>query len=136
MTVDTAFTHFPILETNRLRLRQIQASDAPACYQMKSDPLVTKPYAQEPHQSLDDTQAWIKRLQTAYKQRQAIFWCLTQQGQNDVIGACTFWNFDSDYHCAEIGYELNRKYWQKGFMSEALKGNYHLWIFRFGLASY
>jgi hypothetical protein len=31
-----------------------------------------------------------------------------------------FWNFDEDFHCGELGYELNRAHWRKGIMAEAL----------------
>lgn len=120
MPIDAAFAHFPVLTTERLILRQVQPEDADALFVIKSDLKVTSHYAQEPHQSLADTQGWIQRLQTAYDQRQALFWCLRLKGEDTAIGSCTFWNFGPGFHTAELGYELNRNYWQKGYMSEAL----------------
>ena len=55
MSIDAAFTHFPSLTTNRLHLRQIQATDAKALFAIKSDQKVTEFYGQEPHQSLENT---------------------------------------------------------------------------------
>lgn len=120
MTIDAAFTHFPTLSTNRLHLRQIQSTDAEAIFAIKSDLEVTRRYGQEPHQSLNDTHAWIQRLQASYDQRDALFWCITLKGEDTTIGSCTFWNFDSSFHCAEVGYELHPAYWQQGIMSEAV----------------
>lgn len=120
MTLDAAFTNFPTLSTNRLLLRQIQPTDAEAFFAIKSDLEVTRRYGQEPHQTLDDTRAWIQRLQAYYDRREAIFWCLTLKGEDTIVGACTFWNFGPDFHCAEIGYELHHAYWRKGIMTEAI----------------
>lgn len=120
MTIDTAFTHFPSLTTNRLNLRQIQPADAEALFAIKSDLEVTRHYGQEPHQSLDDTLAWIQRLQASYNRHEDFVWGITFKGEDTVIGACTLWNFDPSFHCAEIGYELHRAYGRQGIMVEAL----------------
>jgi len=120
MTIDAAFTRFPSLSTNRLHLRQIQPTDAEAIFAIKSDLEVTRRYGQEPHQSLDDTHAWIQRLQADYERREALFWCLTLKGEDIVIGSCTFWNFDPSFHCAEIGYELQQAYQRQGIMAETI----------------
>jgi ribosomal-protein-alanine N-acetyltransferase len=120
MKIDAAFTEFPLLATDRLHLRQIQPADAEAFFAIKSDPEVTWSYGSEPHQSLDDTHAWIRRIQSDYDRREAIVWCLTLKGKDTAIGACTFWNFDPSFYCTEIGYELDRAYWQNGIMAEAV----------------
>jgi len=120
MTLDTAFANFPSLITNRLSLRQIQPTDAEAFFTIKSDLEVTRCYGQEPHQSIDDTRAWIQRIQALYDRREDLFWCLTLKGEGTVVGACTFWNFGPGFHCAEIGYELHRAYWRQGIMTEAI----------------
>lgn len=59
MTIDAAFTHFPTLTTDRLHLRQIQATDAEAIFAIRSDREVTEPYGQEPQQSLDESHKLI-----------------------------------------------------------------------------
>src|SRR5579872_21903 len=120
MSIDTAFTHFPVLTTSRLHLRQIRPEDAEAFFAIKSDQDVADSYAQAPHQTLDDTCALIQRIQGYYDQRDSIFWSITLQGEDTLIGACSLWNFDSDFNCAEIGYELHQAYWGRGVMSEAL----------------
>ena len=55
-----------------------------------------------------------------YERCEALFWCITLKGEDTVIGSCTFWNFDPDFHTAEIGYELHRAFWQQGIMTEAV----------------
>src|SRR5664279_1171552 len=120
MTIDSVFTQFPALATTRLVLRQIQSTDAQAFFALRCDLEVTRRFGQEPHQSIDDTHAWLQRIQGYYARRESIFWCLTFKGQDTVIGACCFWNFDPGFRCAEVGYELHPIYWQQGIMTEAV----------------
>jgi [ribosomal protein S5]-alanine N-acetyltransferase len=121
MPLDSAFANFPTLTTTRLNMRQLRLSDAEAIFAYKSNPQVTHVYGQEPHQTINDTLAWIQRQQDSYANRDAINWCVTFTGDDHVIGSCTFWNFDFDSRCVEIGYELHLAYWSQGIMSEAVQ---------------
>jgi ribosomal-protein-alanine N-acetyltransferase len=120
MIIDAAFARFPALTTDRLHLRQVQPSDAEALFALRSDQAVMKFEGQEPHRSLEETHAMIRRLQAIYEQHEGLFWCITFKGEDTVIGSCTFWNFGPGFHYAEIGYDLNRAYWRQGITSEAV----------------
>jgi [ribosomal protein S5]-alanine N-acetyltransferase len=120
MSIDAAFTHFPSLSTNRLFLRQIESEDAEALFATFSDEEVMKFYGSEPHSSLEDSRQWIQRQHYWYAQREAIRWGITLKGEDTVIGSVSFHHFDPGFHHGEIGYELNRAYWRRGIMSEAV----------------
>ena len=120
MPLDAAFSSFPILSTHRFHLRQIQPSDAEAFFEIKSNPEVTASYGREPHHSLQDTQAWIQRLQDTYTQREGIIWAIAFKTRDFPVGSCNYWPLDPESRCAEIGYELNRTAWGQGIMSEVL----------------
>ena len=120
MAAETAFASFPSLATDRFSLREIRPSDSEAFFQIKSDPEVTASYGQEPHLSLQETEAWVQRVQDHYARQEAIVWVITFKGQDLAIGACTYWHFDSGFHCGEIGYELHRGFWGQGIVSEVL----------------
>ena len=120
MTIDTAFTHFPCLTTNRLLLRQIQPNDTESLFAIFSDEEAMQFYGHEPHRSLDDTQELIRQIQARYARREALRWGITLQGEDRVIGSCSFHHFDEGFHRAETGYELNRAFWGKGMMIEAM----------------
>ncbi len=120
MSLDAAFTNFPSLTTNRLHLRQIQPTDAEALFAIRSDWAVMDFYGEEPHQSLEDTHALIQQIQDAYDRRGAILWGITLKGEDTVIGTCTLFSFNLDFHYAETGYELHRAYWRQGIMGEAM----------------
>ncbi len=120
MTIDAAFTHFPTLTTNRLLLRQIQPNDAEALFPIFSDAEAMQFYGHAPHQFLADTYELINQIQTRYTQRSAIRWGITLSGEDKLIGSCGFHRFDESFHRAETGYELQRAFWGKGIMTEAM----------------
>src|SRR5438552_1469613 len=120
MSIDAAFTSFPTLTTNRLLRRQIRTTDVEALFATFCDEEAMKFYGQEPHRSLDDSQEWIKRIQAGYDRRESLHWGITLPGEDRVIGSCSFHRFDSGFHCAETGYELNRAFWRQGLMFEAM----------------
>lgn len=121
MSIDAAFTYFPLLTTSRLHLRQIRLADAEAFFAIKSDPAVTAPYGQEPHQSLAETREFIQRALDLYERRKAFYWAITLKGEDTIIGSYTLWNFSPDLVCAETGYELGRAYWRQGIATEAVR---------------
>jgi [ribosomal protein S5]-alanine N-acetyltransferase len=120
MSLDAAFSSFPVLSTPRFHLRRIQRGDAAAFFQIKSDPEVTCSYGREPHHSLQDTEAWLPRLEDSYSQREGFVWAITFKTRDFPIGSCNYWHLDPESRCAEIGYELNRAAWGQGIMSEVL----------------
>ena len=120
MTIDAAFTGFPSLTTNRLLLRQVEPTDAEDLFATFSDEEAMQFYGHEPHRSLDDTRALIEQIQARYVRREAIRWGITLKGEDRVIGSCGFHHFDAGFHRAETGYELQRAFWGKGVMTEAM----------------
>ncbi len=120
MTIDAAFTHFPSLTTSRLLLRHILPDDAEALFAILSDEEAMEFYGNEPHHSLDDTQELIRQIQARYARREALRWGITLQGEDRMIGSCGLFHFDAGFDRAETGYELNRAFWGKGIMTEAM----------------
>ncbi|MCV2504066.1 MAG: GNAT family N-acetyltransferase, partial [Neisseriaceae bacterium] len=52
--------------------------------------------------------------------KRAIRWGIVLKENNQVIGTCGYHNFQEEHSRAEIGYDLNPDYWQKGYMTEAI----------------
>lgn len=120
MTIDATFATFPVLTTERLRLRQDEPGDAEDLYAMLSDEETTRYYGSEPYQSLDEAREYIRLRRDDYAERKAIRWGITLKDDNRFIGSCGFRQFDEGFHRAETGYVLNRAYWGKGLMAEAV----------------
>lgn len=114
-----AFERLPAFRTERLDVRPLAASDARAMHAIKGDRAVTERYGRNPHRSLAETRHWIDGL-LARDQKDSMFWVFVPRGESTPIGSCCYWHFDLDSRCAEIGYELRRDHWGRGFMAEAL----------------
>lgn len=120
MVIDEAFTRFPVLTTQRLRLRQVEPRDAEDLYATLSDEETMRFYGHEAYQSLEEAQTYIRLRQEDYAQRNAIRWGIALHDDDRIIGSCGFHHFDEGYHRAETGYVINRAYWGHGIMSEAM----------------
>ena len=119
MPIDDAFTHFPALTTERLRLRQIRPGDTEALYAIYSD-AETMRYYGEPYQSREELEEALSLRQEDYTARRAIRWGIALTGDDTLVGSCGFHHFDEGHLRAEIGYILNRAHWGQGIMTEAL----------------
>jgi ribosomal-protein-alanine N-acetyltransferase len=133
VTWDAAFAHFPVLATERLCLRRVGPGDDAGLFAIKADAEVTSRYAQEPHTSIEQTRAWIQRLETDYARREVLFWGIALKDSDSLVGSCTFWNFGPGLRCVELGYELGRAHWGQGIASEAVAAVLHYGFTELGL---
>ncbi len=120
MTIEAAFTHFPLLTTSRLFLRNIVPEDAEALYTIRSDEESMKYFGQEFYKSLVEAITVITLMEERYIRKEALRWVITLKGDDRLIGTCSLFHFDEGFHRAETGYELNRAFWGKGIMTEAM----------------
>lgn len=109
------------IETSRLCLRPITLKDAPAIYEIFSDPLVMKFYDVLPHTALSQTKALIENFQESYLNQKGIRWGITLKGKDEVIGTCGFHHISLVNKRAEVDYELKSSMWRQGIMYETLQ---------------
>ncbi len=118
------------LETQRLLLRQYKEDDLIPLYRIFSDP-ETMEFYPAPF-SIQETQDWIKRNQDRYRNDGYGLWAVCLKETNEFIGDCGLVQQKvNDRIEVEIGYHINKKYWSKGFATEAAiackkYGYYHL----------
>jgi [ribosomal protein S5]-alanine N-acetyltransferase len=117
---DKEFAHPPSFTTERLHIRPLKLTDATAIFEFKSDGTVTENYGQEP-KSMAEVRAWVRDRIPGRRGNDSIFWVFTSKRSDAAIGSCCFWNFDSSFQSAELGYELHPAHWGKGTMTEALR---------------
>lgn len=112
---------FPVLETNRLVLRQVEKEDAISILKYLSDKDVMKYYGIEPFKTIEDALGEISWYQSIFKEQTGIRWGITLKGAYEVIGSCGFHNMIPQHYRTEIGYELSKSYWGQGIASEAFE---------------
>lgn len=121
MSIDSAFTHFPVLETPNLILRRPRAEDAEAIFRILGDEQVVQYHGVLAHQTVEDSAELIEMMHYWYANRQGIRWMITRKDDDTVIGSCGFHRFDEEFRRAETGYELRRDLWRQGITFEAVR---------------
>ena len=114
-------TDFPTLETERLRLRCFEETDAPVVQELLSDPEVignlidiTLPY------SLDDAHRMIADSHRAFAESAAYAFAVVRQSNDTLVGYCDL-EIQPQHHRGEIAYWIGRPYWWQGYATEATK---------------
>lgn len=116
----TIFDHFPELETERLRFRELVESDAAAFFKDRSDPEVMRYISRPLHRTEADTLELIQRTAALFRERKGINWVLESKLDAQWVGTAGFYRLNPEHVRAEVGYALRREQWGKGYMREAL----------------
>ena len=112
---------FPILETDRLLLRQVTKEDASSALKYLSDSEVMKHIGLKPFTTIEEALDEISWYQSIFENGTGIRWGITLKEQGDVIGSCGFLNRAPQHYRAEIGTELSKEHWGHGLASEAFE---------------
>ena len=116
-----AFSRLPTLTTPRLTLRPVRMSDAHDLYEYSRDPQVAQHVLWEAHRSIHQTRAYIRYLLRQYRNAAPGTFAIALRDGGKVIGTIGFMWVQRDNRSAEVGYSLSRAYWNRGYMSEALR---------------
>lgn len=111
---------YPILETDRLILRQLKITDAEDLFEYFSLDEVMEYYDLETFKTLEDAQNLIQHFNKEFEEGKGFRWALELESEKKVIGTCGYHNWHKEHFKAELGYELNPKYWRRSFMKEAI----------------
>lgn len=114
------FSQFPVLETARLRLREIVMSDDEAIFAIRGDYEVTKYNIGDAYTDIEQAQNLIDAMTRLYQEEQELRWGITLKNEDTVIGMCGFNYWQRVDKRASIGFDLNRQFWKRGIMREAL----------------
>lgn len=111
-----------VIETPRLRLRPLAATDAEALFAHAKDPEVSRYMSWAPHTSLDDTRTWLAQAADVLAAGTGIDWAIEHA---DAIVGCIgltqiTWQLAAlRYDRAELGYWLATAARGQGLTSEA-----------------
>jgi ribosomal-protein-alanine N-acetyltransferase len=119
MQVDILFSQSPILETDRLILRELTMEDAEEYFEFASDPQVSVSTLWDRHKSMEDTQEYLQKVLDKYQARQAYRWGIVHKHSNKLIGRTGLISWDIAHSKAEIGFALSSQHWNMGIITEA-----------------
>ena len=111
---------FPNLLTERLLLRPLNIRDAPEVMALRSDARVNEFIDRPQAINLEEARQFIEKIEAGFNSKNWLYWAITPQGNDSLIGTICLWNFSADGAQAEVGYELSPAFQRQGFMQEAL----------------
>jgi [ribosomal protein S5]-alanine N-acetyltransferase len=113
---------FPILETERLVLREIVRTDAPALFAVHGSAESMKWFGVDP---IPDEAAAAKLVEVFASWRAltnpGIRWGIQVKGESALAGTCGLFAWNRAWRKCTIGYELNPQVQGRGYMREALR---------------
>jgi ribosomal-protein-alanine N-acetyltransferase len=112
---------FPILETSRLILREINIRDARFIHFMRSDPTVNQYVDRKATKDVESAKEFIHERKRDYKNGRGLFWSIDDREELTIVGSICLWNLDFKSRQGEIGYDLHPNRQGQGFMFEAVK---------------
>lgn len=106
------------LITERLILRKLQEDDLQSIFAWASDPEVARYLTWNAHESIEITRSILSIWLQDYENPECYRYGITLKDTGELIGMIDVVGY---YHGnPEIGYASARRYWNKGYMSEAL----------------
>lgn len=111
---------FPTIETERLLLIEIQQEHLQDLFLLFGDDSVTQYYNVKTFQKPEDGQIYLDWFQSRFKEWAGIRWGIQLKGEKHIAGTIGYNNF-AENHRANLGYDLQSAYWNKGYMTEAAK---------------
>ena len=119
----------PIIETERLRLRHLEEADTDALFEIFSNEEAMRFWSWVPYHERAQAVKLLADINENFRQKSHFQWGIALRSDDRVIGTTTLFRFDEQSRRAELGYILNRRFWGKGYVGEALSA---LFDFAFG----
>lgn len=114
------FDEFPILETERLILREPKEEDVDPLFQIYREEEAMKYYGIYSIEDRKKIFQLIQQYKQNFREQKSIRFAICLKKNNLCIGSCGYHNWQKGFFRGEIGYELHPHYWRQGYMKEAL----------------
>ncbi len=111
------------IETERLLLRELLATDAVAMFEMDSNPEVHRYLGNAPVQSIEEIEKVIQFVRGQYKTNGIGRWAVINKENNEFIGWAGFKYLTEAQNNVQfvydLGYRFSQKQWGRGYATEA-----------------
>ena len=114
------FNPFPLLETDRLFLRNVAESDKNEVLAIRSDKQMMQYIPRPLTKTIDEAVAFITSITEGVEKNELINWAIALKSDNKLIGMIGFYRAQKENHRSEIGYILHTNFQKQGIMQEAL----------------
>jgi len=112
---------FPVLATERLRLRAPQMDDAAGYGAVLSITEVTRFSNFPDAPTMTTVERMMRFMSKLHASRKGCAWIIEDAASGRLVGAIRFNHFDRRWRVGEVGYESHPDFWGRGLMTEALR---------------
>lgn len=112
------------IETERLIMRELIASDDLGMFELDSDPEVHRFLGNQPVTQIEQARAVIAAIQRQYRENGIGRWAVILKETGEFLGWCGLKlerNVNGHEQYYDLGYRFIRKYWGKGYGFESAK---------------
>jgi [ribosomal protein S5]-alanine N-acetyltransferase len=110
----------PTLDAPRVRLRWLTDEDVDALFTVYSDERMMRYWSTPAMKERAEAHALLERIRRNFADKSGFQWGVVRKEDGRLLGTCTLFHVDPANMKAEIGYGLGSRYWNQGFMGEAL----------------
>ena len=113
---------FPVLETSRLTLREIVASDAEDLLRVHGDAEHMRWFGSDPLRDLDGAAKLVAMFASWRKEPvSGARWAVELRDQPGLIGTCGLFRWNRNWRSCIVGYEIAPAHQRRGYVKEALE---------------
>ena len=110
-----------ILTTERLTLRPLSVTDAPALFAARSDAEVMRYWDWPAQTSVEQVENIIADHFDEVADGNVLWWVVALTPDGPAIGECDLSDIDHHHRRAEVGFMFGRPYWGQGYAREAME---------------
>lgn len=111
--------NFPKLQTQRLKLRELQKDDAKAIAQLANDKNVSRYLSSMPYPyTIEDAKEFMQSSKSDYTKGEKIDFKIIEKSSDKFIGMVGL-DISVRHNHGTIGYWLGKEYWSNGYIPEA-----------------
>ena len=115
------FSTFPILTTERLRLREITKDDLEGLIALFSSEESMRFLNSPPVTNEEEARATVERFAGEFRRQEAIEWAITLQGDDRLIGRCGSGDWKKPDRRIDVGWTVVPALWGRGYATEAAR---------------
>ena len=114
-------TEFPVLQTKRLTLNEIQSSDCEPVFAIYGNPDVVAHYDVEQFTQPSEAEQLIRYFRSHFRTQTGIRWAIRQRPDGEFMGSCGFSSWNQYDGSIVLGYDLAPVHWGQGYALEAVR---------------
>ena len=109
------------IKTERLILREVVKEDVNDIFEIFSDEDIAEYDWFVSIKDIDTAFKFIQHYKEEFDDKEEITWGIALKETNRLIGICCLGDFELDSRRAEIGYDIKKTEWNKGYATESVK---------------